>query len=99
MKILAHFCESLRDAARAISSSLETENFEQAWKACHKIAGTAELLGFSELGRVSRSLSVSVKDGGVTSSEDIAQLTGHASACLEYRDLIVRNFGNWKEYL
>lgn len=99
LRILAHFSESLSEAAKAISSSIDGNDFDLAWKACHKIAGTAELLGFEKLGQDSRHLSALVKATRAKDPATIEQLARHASACLEYRDVVVKNCGNWKEYL
>ena len=99
LRILAYFSESLREAAGAISSGIEKNDFDLAWRACHKIAGTAELLGFEKLGQDSRQLSVLAKATGASDPDTIERLAQHASICSEYRDVVIRNCGNWKEHL
>jgi len=99
LRILAHFSQSLREAAKAVSLGIEGGDFDLAWRACHKIAGTAELLGFEKLGIDSRHLSVLVKEGSVKSPDVVDRLAQYAAVCLEYRELIVRNCENWEQYL
>lgn len=99
LRILAHFSESLKEAANAILSGIAGNEFEPAWRACHKIAGTAELLGFETLGQESRQLSALVKMNGGSDPELVERLAQYAAVCLEYREMVVRSCENWKQYL
>lgn len=61
LKILARFHETLKECLQAIEEGLDADNADQVWKACHKVAGSAELLGFSNYGKFSRQLNVEIK--------------------------------------
>lgn len=56
LKILSRFVVTLEESESQISSGLSENNPELIWKACHKVAGTSELLGFMSLGHQSRHL-------------------------------------------
>ena len=61
LRILARFNENLVETIQKITAAMEVEECEVIWKACHKIAGSAELLGFKKFGGISRDLSVQVR--------------------------------------
>ena len=57
IKILAHFSENLLESIKNLEISRSEENCEIAWRLTHKLAGSAELLGFKNFGQHSRELS------------------------------------------
>lgn len=57
LRILAHFNENLKDGCEKLKSATDQENSEVVWKTAHKIAGSAELLGFRDYANQSRELS------------------------------------------
>lgn len=61
LRILARFCENLNEATQKISAAIQSEDCETIWRACHKLAGSSELLGFKKFGGLSRDLSVQVR--------------------------------------
>lgn len=61
LKILARYHETLCECLEAVEQGLADDNADQVWKACHKVAGSAELLGFSTYGKLSRKLNVDIK--------------------------------------
>ena len=61
IKIAARFCMTLSDAIEVIDKGYREDNAEIIWKACHKVAGTSELLGFIDLGKKSKELSKSLQ--------------------------------------
>lgn len=68
LRILARFNENLVESIQKISAAMQTEDCEVIWRACHKLAGSAELLGFKKFGGLSRDLSVQVRANPVYSS-------------------------------
>ena len=61
IRILAHFNENLSEGCLQLNDALKSENAEVAWKLAHKIAGSAELLGFKPYGDRSRQLSKQIR--------------------------------------
>lgn len=61
LKILARFNVSLRDAMSVIQDGVAKNETAEIWKACHKLTGSAELLGFKEFGQRSRRLDLELK--------------------------------------
>ena len=57
LKMLARFYITLSESIQAIETGLRSSDNESVWKACHKVAGTSELLGFKKFGNHSRTLS------------------------------------------
>jgi len=57
MKILARFHETLTTSESQIELAIEPNDVETVWKACHKVSGSAEMLGFRGYGNVARELS------------------------------------------
>jgi len=57
LKILAHFHETLKVSASVIEAAITSGNMELISKSAHKIAGSAELLGFVSYGVNARVLS------------------------------------------
>src|SRR5690606_7109929 len=60
-KILARFKQTLTECKDQIRTGLSNGDGESIWKACHKVAGSADLLGFKSLGATSRRLMKSVQ--------------------------------------
>ena len=71
LRILARFNENLVESIQKISAAMQVEDCEVIWRACHKLAGSAELLGFKKFGGVSRELSVEVRANPVYSSHAV----------------------------
>ena len=57
LRILAHFNENLKEGCEKLKTAITQSNSEIVWKAAHKIAGSAELLGFRDYANRSRDLS------------------------------------------
>lgn len=57
LRILAHFNENLKEGAEKLKAAISESNAETVWKTAHKIAGSAELLGFRDYANRSRELS------------------------------------------
>lgn len=68
LRILARFNENLLECRQKILEAMGTEDCEVIWRACHKLAGSSELLGFKKFGGLSRELSVQVRANPVYSS-------------------------------
>lgn len=56
LKILSRFLGTLTESLNEATAGLEKENPEEIWRACHKSAGSAELLGFKSYAKNCRSL-------------------------------------------
>lgn len=98
IKIMARFCMTLGEALEAIEIGLNKDHAEMIWKACHKIAGTSELLGFITLGKRSKELSKSL--------QALPDLSAHFVDLQKYQDQlskvrqeIEKVIPNWKQYL
>lgn len=61
IRILAHFNENLKEAVQKIKEAQLDENCETVWKSAHKLAGSAELLGFKRFAGSARELSKQIK--------------------------------------
>jgi HPt (histidine-containing phosphotransfer) domain-containing protein len=61
LKILARFSESLREGGRGINAALLNDDCETIWKLCHKLAGSAELIGLKAYAVLGREISHQVK--------------------------------------
>jgi FOG: HPt domain len=61
LKILARFNMSLTEAMGVIREGVSKNETGDIWKACHKLTGSAELLGFKEFGQRSRRLDLELK--------------------------------------
>lgn len=61
LRILARFEMGIRECISVINQGIEEEDCESIWKACHKLTGSAELIGFKEFGAQSRKLNSDVK--------------------------------------
>lgn len=56
LQILARFSRTLDESIAVLDEGLKTDSSDKVWRACHKIAGTAELVGFKSFGVLSRKL-------------------------------------------
>jgi HPt (histidine-containing phosphotransfer) domain-containing protein len=61
LKILARFYISVQEATKTIEDGITKNESIEIWKACHKLTGSAELLGFKEFGQKSRRLDIVLK--------------------------------------
>lgn len=61
LKILARFWVTLQESMELIHEGIRQDNGELIWKACHKVTGSAELVGFHKFGMQSRSLNATLK--------------------------------------
>ena len=98
LQILARFRETLIDAIQKMEAAIEAGDTDVVWKSAHKIAGSAELVGFSILGRVARDLSHRLKESHnptafATENKNFLEMTKR------HRDVITTEFPNFKDYL
>lgn len=80
LKILARFQETLALSLEQIHFGFVNDDAEKVWKSSHKIAGSAELLGFQTYGGFARELSGQIRANPVISShqdeiEDFVSMT------------------------
>ena len=61
LKILARFSVTMTECLQQIEEGIQKEDGETIWKACHKMAGSGELVGFRQFGAEARSLIASLK--------------------------------------
>lgn len=61
LKILARFWVTLKESLNAIEEHIKSNNTEGVRKACHKVTGSAELIGFKTYGQDSRSLNTELQ--------------------------------------
>jgi len=61
LRILARFELGVQECITAIQNGIAQENSDAIWQACHKITGSAELIGFKKFGDKSRKLNRDVK--------------------------------------
>lgn len=98
LKILARFRGTLLESRQHIMEGCSQENKELIWKACHKIAGSAELLGFAQLGQESRRFSKSLQN-----ATDLAPYMDDIINYQNYLGLVQKGiemaFPNYSEYL
>lgn len=69
LRILARFWGTLKESRTALRESLKLRDHELARKVCHKVYGSAELLGFRRFGQESKELSDGLKT--------VTQIDGH----------------------
>ena len=62
LEVTLSFQQNIQASQTQIESALIENDFETIWKAMHKLAGTAELVGYTHFGRYSRLLSHKIKD-------------------------------------
>lgn len=61
LRILARFYVGLEEALNQVEQGIHSDNAEIIWKACHKLTGSAELIGFHEFGEYCRKLNLDMK--------------------------------------
>lgn len=61
-KMLSLFCASLKKTSMDVEQAVENKDVKTIWSSTHKIASSADLLGFKAFGRLSRDLSHELKD-------------------------------------
>ncbi|MEK6556019.1 MAG: hypothetical protein AABZ31_12310 [Bdellovibrionota bacterium] len=61
LKILARFTETLKEAEGHVLEGQINEDANVIWRACHKVAGSANLIGFVQYGVFSRDLSHQIR--------------------------------------
>lgn len=61
IKILARFFITLEESLNLVASSLNNGELDEIYKGSHKIAGSADLVGFSRYAQKSRQISRDVK--------------------------------------
>lgn len=98
LRVLARFCLSAEDSLKAIESAIEDENSEQAWKACHKLTGSCELIGLKAFGQRSRKLSSDIRAMPELNlhGDELAQYVREGRYLIEK---IESNFPRLKSYL
>ncbi|MBX9769309.1 MAG: hypothetical protein K2X47_18675 [Bdellovibrionales bacterium] len=98
LKILAHFSLTLKESLGQVADGIQKDDAEILWKACHKIAGSAELIGFNNFGMHSRSLNLTLR-----AMKDLHAHATEIQGYLEEGQRLVAQiqaaFPNLKEYL
>ena len=99
LQILARFHETLVESIQKIERALDSgENRDATWKAAHKIAGTAELVGFASLGHIARDLSHELKDAPATAESD-ESVRKFLKLIRTNKEVISTAFPNYRDYL
>lgn len=98
IKILAHFSENLLESIKNIEVSRAEENCEIAWKLTHKLAGSAELLGFKNFGQYSRELSHLIRANPVYENHRQA-IEDYLNTLQSLSDSIRSTFPSLRSYL
>ncbi|MFM6927703.1 MAG: Hpt domain-containing protein [Bdellovibrio sp.] len=98
LRILARFSVTLEESLFLLEKGAEIEDQTLIWKAAHKIAGSAEMLGFKEFGQKSKRLSGHLKLSSDLSNhvEDIAAYRSDVKTLL---NLISKSFPRRQSYL
>jgi len=98
LKILARFYLTTEETITNVKMGIENDDSDIIWKACHKLCGSAELLGFKSYGQKSRKLNLDVK-----AMPDVPlhmnELTSYISEGREIMKAILLSFPNLKNYL
>lgn len=98
LRILARFNVNLDESLQKISAAMVTEDCEAIWKACHKLAGSSELLGFKKFGILARELSVQVRANPAYSSHAV-ELKDFSDKVLHLNKQIKKYCPNLSSYL
>lgn len=98
LKILARFWVTLQESVELIHEGIRQDNGEMIWKACHKVTGSAELVGFKNFGMQSRSLNAILK---AMNAPDVHrnEINQYLETAGEIVHLIENGFPNLKLYL
>jgi|GEM_PF-1481335 len=98
LRILARFCMSLNESLPHLQQGAQDGNPEIIGKAAHKLAGSAEMLGFKTFGDHSKSLSSRLKHAtlqDVPATEVHSYIQEVHTVC----DRIKSDFPQWQTYL
>jgi HPt (histidine-containing phosphotransfer) domain-containing protein len=98
MRILARFEVGAQESLAAIQKGIAQENSDSIWQACHKLTGSAELIGFKEFGAKSRRLNRDMKalPDIQTHLEELTHYLRDGEALLAH---IQESFPQFKDYL
>lgn len=98
LRILARFCMSLNEGIPALERGSNSGEAEVVWKTAHKLAGSAEMLGFKEFGKRSKDLSWQLKQSNLIGehSEDVGLYLSQARQLAEQLTAV---FPNQRNYL
>lgn len=98
LKILARYHETLVESIQKIETALVSNDNESIWRAMHKIAGSAELLGFVSYGHEARNLSHEIKDSSIhpTSNKKISEFLVKTK---KIKSLIFKSFPSLNNFL
>ncbi len=98
LRILARFEVGIKEGLRSIQEGIEQENCDPIWQACHKLTGSAELIGFKDFGAKSRRLNSDVKalPDVSTHLEDLKLFLKEGK---DLSDKIATSFPQLKKYL
>lgn len=98
-KILARFRQTLTECKNQIADSLQSGDGDSIWKACHKVAGSSELLGFKSLGLVSRTLMKNIQASPEINNSNTSDLEDYLKTCDKIIGDIALGCPNLSSYL
>ncbi|MFN3454338.1 MAG: hypothetical protein ACK41T_05205 [Pseudobdellovibrio sp.] len=98
LKILARFYVTLEESLNLLVSDLKDNHYEGIGKSSHKIAGSADLVGFKDYAKKSRKLSHEVKDSSKREKlhQEVAMYLKEGKEILE---VIKKSFPALQKYL
>ncbi|WP_413580393.1 Hpt domain-containing protein [Bdellovibrio sp. HCB288] len=98
LRILARFSVSLNECIPVLEQGATTGDAEAVWKAAHKLAGSAEMLGFKDFGRNSKELSWQLKQSAhIGASQE--EVNFYLMQARELAKHLTDVFPNQKHYL
>lgn len=98
LRILARFEVGIQESLSAIENGIVHENSDSIWQACHKLTGSAELIGFKDFGAKSRKLNRDVKALPDIQAH-LEELTHYLRDGQELASHIQQSFPHFKNYL
>lgn len=98
LRILARFSVTLEESLPLLEKGPEIEDSTLIWKAAHKIAGSAEMLGFKEFGQKSKRLSSNLKISSDLSNH-VEDITSYREDVFALLNLITKSFPRRQSYL
>lgn len=98
LQILARFQKTLAESQAALRSGIDNNDRDLLWKTCHKVAGSAELLGFKRFALTSKDLSHSLRASTDIESH-LEELETHTKACETLNREIGSHCPNLTNYL
>lgn len=98
LKILARFWVTLQESMELIHEGVRQDNGELIWKACHKVTGSAELVGFKKFGAQSRSLNATLKAMNEPDAH-LPEINDYLKMGEQIVTTIESGFANIKQYL